>query len=72
MQAYAIRLGEYCINAYEISPSIIGTDMVLVHKTNFNKKIKSGRMITKRWEQPEETATVVSTIGRGDLDYSTG
>ena len=72
MQAYAIRLGEYGINAYEISPGVIVSDMTSVHTDKINKKIAEGRMVTSRWGQPKEIAALVSTIGRGDLDYSTG
>jgi 3-oxoacyl-[acyl-carrier protein] reductase len=72
MQAYAIRLGEYGINAYEISPGVIVSDMTSVHTDSINKMISDGKMVTKRWGQPEEIAALVSTIARGDLDYSTG
>lgn len=72
MLAYAIRLGEYGINVYEISPGVIKTDMALVHEENIDKMIRDGKMITKRWGMPEEIASVVSTIAKGNLDYSTG
>jgi len=72
MQAYAIRLGEYGINAYEISPGVIETDMTSVHTASIDKMIADGKMVTRRWGQSEEIAAVVSTIARGELDYSTG
>lgn len=72
MQAYAIRLGEYGINVYEISPGVIETDMALVHKKSIDKMIEDGKMISRRWGMPEEVAALVSIIAKGDLDYSTG
>ena len=72
MLAYASRLGEYGINVYEISPGVIKTDMALVHEKNIDKMIEEGKTVTKRWGMPEEVAALVSTIAKGDLDYSTG
>jgi NAD(P)-dependent dehydrogenase (short-subunit alcohol dehydrogenase family) len=35
-------------------------------------RVKSGRLITGRWGEPEDMAKIVSAFARGDLDYSTG
>ena len=72
MLAFASRLGEYGINVYEISPGVIETDMSLVHKEKIDKMINAGKVITKRWGMPEEVASLVCVIAKGDLDYSTG
>ncbi len=72
MQCYAHRLGPEGINVYEIRPGIIESDMSLKFKENIDRKIASGGLLTSRWGQPEDMAALVSAIGRGDLDYSTG
>ena len=72
MANFAHRLGEYGIHAFEISPGIIETDMSSVHREAINRTIASGRLLTPRWGQPEDVAALVSVIGRGDLDYSSG
>jgi len=43
-----------------------------VHSENIDKMIQSGKVLTRRWGQPEDIAALVSAIARGDLDYSTG
>jgi 3-oxoacyl-[acyl-carrier protein] reductase len=72
MANFAHRLGEHAIHVFEISPGVIETDMSTIHRTNIDRMIASGRMVTPRWGQPEDVAALVSAIGRGDLDYSTG
>jgi NAD(P)-dependent dehydrogenase (short-subunit alcohol dehydrogenase family) len=72
MLAFAIRLGEQGINVYEISPGVIRTDMALIHEENIDKMIRDGKLVTRRWGMPEEIASVVSVIAKGNLDYSTG
>ena len=72
MANFAHRLGEHAIHVFEISPGVIETDMSTIHRTHIDRMIASGRMVTPRWGQPEDVAALVSVIGRGDLDYSTG
>ena len=72
MQLYAHRLGPHGINVYEIRPGIIESDMSLKFKESIDRKIASGGLLTSRWGQPEDLAALISAIGRGDLDYSTG
>jgi NAD(P)-dependent dehydrogenase (short-subunit alcohol dehydrogenase family) len=72
MQLNAHRLGPHGINVYEIRPGIIETDMSLKFKESIDHKIASGGLLTSRWGQPEDMAALISAIGRGDLDYSTG
>jgi NAD(P)-dependent dehydrogenase (short-subunit alcohol dehydrogenase family) len=57
---------------FEISPGIIESDMSLVHKSNIERMIASGRLPTARWGKPEDVAALVAAIARGELDYSTG
>jgi NAD(P)-dependent dehydrogenase (short-subunit alcohol dehydrogenase family) len=72
MTAYACRLAEHGIAVFEISPGIIETDMSKIHRESIDRMIAAGRLLTRRWGQPEEVAALVSAIARGDLDYSTG
>ena len=72
MLNYAHRLGPAGIVLFEISPGIIESDMSLVHKKNIDRTIASGGLLTSRWGKPDDVAAVVSSIARGDLDYSTG
>jgi 3-oxoacyl-[acyl-carrier protein] reductase len=72
MANFAHRLGEHAIHVFEISPGVIETDMSTVHRDSIDRMIASGRLVTPRWGQPEDVAALVSAIGRGDLDYSSG
>jgi 3-oxoacyl-[acyl-carrier protein] reductase len=72
MANFAHRLGEHGIHVFEISPGIIETDMSIIHRESIDRIIASGRLLTARWGQPEDVALLVSAIGRGDLDYSSG
>ncbi|HNS33409.1 MAG TPA: SDR family oxidoreductase, partial [bacterium] len=71
-KVFANRLGEYDIPVIEISPGVIHSDMTDIHREGIDRKIASGRLITKRWGEPEDVAKLVAAFARGDLDYSTG
>lgn len=71
---FAVRLAEYGINVYEISPGIIETDMTsaeLIRK-HYDAKLAAGLAPINRWGQPEEVALAVGAIARGHFPYSTG
>jgi len=72
MSAYAQRLAGHGIAVFEISPGVIETDMSSIHRKAIDAMIAAGKMLTRRWGQPEDVAALVSAIARGDLDYSTG
>jgi 3-oxoacyl-[acyl-carrier protein] reductase len=72
MATFAHRLGEHAIHVFEISPGVIKTDMSIINRDAIDRMIASGRLVTPRWGQPEDVAALVSAIGRGDLDYSSG
>ncbi len=72
VKLYADRLAEYGIPVLEVRPGIILTPMTSVVKGKYDKLIAEGLLPLKRWGRPEDVARVVSAIGRGDLDYSTG
>jgi 3-oxoacyl-[acyl-carrier protein] reductase len=71
---FALRLAEYGINVYEISPGIIETDMT--SKENVRKyydgKLTHGLTPINRWGTPREVGLAVAAIARGDFPFSTG
>jgi len=71
-KGFANRLGEYDIPVIEISPGVIRSDMTEPHRKNIDRSIADGRLVTRRWGEPEDVARVVAAFARGDLDYSTG
>ncbi len=71
-KVFANRLGQYDIPVIEFSPGVIHSDMTDKHREKIDMRVKSGRLITGRWGEPEDMAKIVSAFARGDLDYSTG
>jgi len=71
-QVFAHRLIDEGINVYEIRPGLIETDMTERVKEKYDPLINNGFVPQKRWGKPEDIAKVVSSIARGDLDYSPG
>lgn len=69
---FADRLGEFGIPVIQIAPGIIETPMTSVVKEKYDKMIAEGLLPTKRWGQPEDIALVISAVGKGYMDYSTG
>jgi NAD(P)-dependent dehydrogenase (short-subunit alcohol dehydrogenase family) len=72
VKLFADRLGEHDIPVIEIRPGIISTPMTSAVTEKYDKLIAEGLLPTRRWGEPADVARVVSAIGRGDLDYSTG
>jgi 3-oxoacyl-[acyl-carrier protein] reductase len=69
---FAQRLAEDNILVFEIRPGVIMSDMSLIWKENIDKMISSGKVLTRRWGQPDDIAKIVSCISKGYFDYSTG
>jgi NAD(P)-dependent dehydrogenase (short-subunit alcohol dehydrogenase family) len=71
---FAVRLAEYGINVYEISPGIIETDMTSGESTRayYNAKLAAGMTPLNRWGRADEVARAVGAIARGDFPFSTG
>lgn len=71
---FAVRLAEYGINVYEISPGIIETDMTSAKSVRdaYNAKLAEGMAPINRWGKAEEVALAVSAIARGYFPFSTG
>ncbi len=71
---FAVRLAEFGINVYEISPGIIETDMTSSDAVRdyYNGKLAKGMAPINRWGKPQEVALAVAAIARGDFPFSTG
>ncbi|MFX0009802.1 MAG: 3-ketoacyl-ACP reductase [Candidatus Hermodarchaeota archaeon] len=69
---FAVRLADFGIPVYEISPGIIDTPMTEKVKDKYNKLIAEGITPIKRWGKPEDVAKSVIAIVTGLLPYSTG
>lgn len=71
---FAVRLAEFGINVYEISPGLIETDMTLVESVRdyYNAKLAEGMAPINRWGRPEEVALAVAAIAKGHFPFSTG
>ena len=71
-QLFAVRLGEFDIPVYEIRPGVIDTDMTAGAKAKYDKLIKEGLCVQKRWGYPEDVGSVVGALASGNFPYSTG
>lgn len=71
-QLFAVRLGEYDIPVFEIRPGVIDTDMTAGAKAKYDKLIKEGLCVQKRWGYPEDVGSVVGALASGNFPYSTG
>jgi len=71
-QLFATRLGEFEIPVFEIRPGIIHTDMTEAVKEKYDKMIKEGLCVQKRWGEPEDVGRVVAALANGAFGYSTG
>lgn len=71
---FAIRLAEFGINVYEISPGIIETDMTAPEsvRSYYNDKLAKGMSPINRWGKPEDVARAVGAIARGSFPFTTG
>jgi NAD(P)-dependent dehydrogenase (short-subunit alcohol dehydrogenase family) len=69
---FAVRLAEYEIPTYEISPGIIDTPLTRPIAHKYNDLIKEGLTPIKRWGKPIDIAKPVVAIVQGLLPFSTG
>lgn len=69
---FAVRLGEFNIPVYEVRPGIISTDMTTGVKEKYDKLIREGLCVQKRWGQPDDIGKVVGALVMGSFPYSTG
>ena len=71
-QLFAVRLGEFNIQVFEVRPGIIRTDMTAGVKEKYDKLINEGLCVQKRWGEPEDVGKVVASLASGNFTYSTG
>lgn len=71
-QLFAVKLGEYNIPVFEVRPGIVRTDMTAGVKEKYDKLIKEGLCVQKRWGEAEDVGKVVSSLASGNFTYSTG
>lgn len=69
---FAVRLADANIPVYEIRPGIFKTDMTSVVQEKYDKLIKEGLTLEKRWGLPEDIGKIVAALARGEIPYSTG
>lgn len=68
----AARLSEYGIQAYEIRPGIIRTDMTKGVAEKYDRLIAGGLTVESRWGTPEDIGHAVAILARGELTYAPG
>ncbi len=71
---FANRLAEYDIAVHEIAPGIVETDMTASSQVRsyYDDKLSAGMAPMNRWGKPDEVASAVAAIARGDFPYCTG
>lgn len=69
---FGVRLAEYGIPVYEISPGIIDTPMTEKVHDNYDKLINEGLTPLRQWGKPIDIAKPIVAIVSGLLPFSTG
>lgn len=68
----AARLSGDGIQAYEIRPGIIRTDMTKGVAEKYDRLIAGGLTVEPRWGTPEDIGHAVAILARGELTYAPG
>jgi len=71
-QLWAARLAEFGIDAYEVRPGVIATDMTSGVKEKYDNLIANGLTVEKRWGTPADVGKAVAVLARGEMPYATG
>jgi len=71
---FAVRLAEYNIHVFSVSPGIIETDMTstAITRKYYNEKLTKGLAPINRWGRPGEVGLAVAAIAQGYFPFSTG
>ena len=68
----AARLAQHKIQAFEICPGVIATDMTAPVRDKYDRLLGEGLAPICRWGQPEDVARAVAAIVSDAFPYSTG
>jgi NAD(P)-dependent dehydrogenase (short-subunit alcohol dehydrogenase family) len=71
-QLWAVRLAEFGIPVYEVSPGVTRSDMTSTVEAKYDALIEEGLLLQPRWGMPEDVGKAVAVLARGELPYSTG
>jgi 3-oxoacyl-[acyl-carrier protein] reductase len=69
---FASRLAGAGISVFEVRPGIIATRMTAPASDRYNQLIEAGGVPMRRWGTPDDVATAVATLARGDIPFATG
>ena len=69
---FADRLAESGIRVYEVCPGVITSDMTEPVKQKYDELIAQGLSPIRRWGEPEDVASAVAALVRGDFPFCTG
>ena len=71
-ELFANRLAEENVLVYEVCPGVIASDMTAPVKEKYDTLIEQGLSPIKRWGKPDDVATAVRLLARGELTFTTG
>ncbi len=71
-QLWAARLAEFGVDAYEVRPGVMATDMTAGVTAKYDELIAGGLTVEKRWGKPEDVGRAVAALARGEIPYATG
>ena len=69
---FAARLAGSRIHVFEIRPGIIRTDMTAPARDKYDRFIAGDGVPMRRWGEPDDVGTAVSTLARGLIPFATG
>lgn len=69
---FALRLAGHGINAYDIQPGVIRTDMTRGVWDSYGALLEQGLAPIRRWGEPEDIGGAIATLAAGAMPYSTG
>lgn len=69
---FADRLAENGIRVFEVCPGVIASDMTEPVKQKYDELIAQGLSPIRRWGEPEDVASAVAALVRGDFPFCTG
>lgn len=72
VQLFADRLAPEGIPVIEVRPGIVRTSMTSAVQDKYDRLIAEGLVPMRRWGTPEDIASAVAAVARGDLDFCTG